>query len=88
MELFFAGQLVGLPTLFAKTLRRHWFQRTYIEQFFILLKHTLQVSQVTTGAKNDFVLKIFRFFFIALHAQKLVVFLERGNQNISMLDFK
>ena len=29
--------------IFAKTLRRHWFQRTYIEQFFKLLKHVLQI---------------------------------------------
>ena len=32
-------------TIFAKTGRRHWFNRTYIEQFFKTLKHVLKISQ-------------------------------------------
>ena len=34
-----------------KTLRRHWFQRTYIEQFFKLLKHYLLIQKSITTPK-------------------------------------
>lgn len=56
----------------AKTLRRHWFQRTSIEQFFKLLKHTLLIQESRVHGKTDFFLKICRFAYVALHAQKLV----------------
>lgn len=56
----------------AKTLRRHWFQRTSIEQFFKLLKHTLLIQESKSHALSDFFLKICRFAYVALHAQKLV----------------
>ena len=56
----------------AKTLRRHWFQRTSIEQFFKLLKHTLLIQESRSHEKNVFFLKICRFAYVALHAQKLV----------------
>lgn len=56
----------------AKTLRRHWFQRTSIEQFFKLLKHTLLIQESRVHGKIDFFLKICRFAYVALHAQKLV----------------
>ncbi len=41
--------------IFAKTLRRRWFQRTYIEQFFRFSKHTLaiQSSKSTTAEGFD-----------------------------------
>lgn len=74
--------------IFAKTLRHHWFQRTYIEQFFRLLKHTLQIAQVITGSRNDFELKIFRFFFIALHAQKLVAFFRKRQPKYRHVGFQ
>jgi hypothetical protein len=74
--------------IFAKTLRRHWFQRTYIEQFFRLLKHTLQIAQVITSSKNDFELKIFRFFFTALHAQKLVAFFRKQQPKYKHIGFQ
>lgn len=41
-----------------KTLRHHWFQRTYIEQFFRFSKHTLKIAQSTYDNINDFVRKI------------------------------
>ena len=63
--------------IFAKTLRRHWFQRTYIEQFFKLLKHVLQIQEARTRAKNDFEDKLWRFAFIAFHAQKIVAFVRK-----------
>ena len=53
----------------AKSLRRHWFERTQIEQFFRLLKHTLKIQEAKTKTKNEFECKLFRFAFIALHAQ-------------------
>ena len=55
-----------------KTLRRHWFQRTYIEQFFKLLKHSLKIQQTITRTKHLFEVKLLRFAFVALHIQLLV----------------
>lgn len=72
----------------AKTLRRHWFQRTYIEQFFRLLKHTLLIGQPTTRTKQDFEFKLFRFFFIALHAQKLVTFFRKKHPEYKKIGFQ
>ena len=56
----------------AKTLRRHWFQRTYIEQFFKLLKHIFKIQEARVKTKKEFQTKLCRFAFIALHAQKLM----------------
>ena len=56
----------------AKTLRRHWFARTYIEQFFKILKHVLKIQQTITKTKQAFEIKLLRFFFVALHVQKLI----------------
>jgi hypothetical protein len=56
----------------AKTLRRHWFQRTYIEQFFKLLKHIFKIQEARVKTKKEFQTKLYRFAFIALHAQKLI----------------
>ena len=58
--------------IFAKTLRRNWFQRTYIEQFFKLLKHVLLIQEARVRNKEDFEIKLLRFAFVAWHAQKLV----------------
>lgn len=54
-----------------KTIRRHWFQRTYIEQFFKILKHVLQIQEARTNTKHKFDFKLFRFSFIAIHVQEL-----------------
>lgn len=64
-------------SIFAKTLRRHWFQRTYIEQFFKLLKHVLKIQEARVKTKNDFHIKLLRFAFVAFHAQKLVEFIRK-----------
>ena len=53
-----------------KTLRRRWFQRTQIEQFFRLIKDTLKIQQTKSSDKEGFERKIFYFVFIALHCQK------------------
>lgn len=63
--------------IFAKTLRRHWFQRTYIEQFFKTLKHVLHISEARVRNKDDFEGKLLHFAFLALQAQKLVRFLRK-----------
>ena len=73
--------------IFAKTLRRHWFQRTYIEQFFKLLKHVLQIQEARTSTKNDFESKLWRFSFIALQAQKIVQFLRKRIKNFDKYGF-
>jgi hypothetical protein len=62
-------------SIFAKTLRRHWFQRTYIEQFFKILKHVFKIQNARVKTKNEFHTKLLRFAFMAFHAQKLVIFI-------------
>ncbi len=42
----------------AKTLRRRWFQRTYIEQFFRFSKHTLKIQETKAKNVNEFVRKV------------------------------
>ena len=58
--------------IMSKTLRRHWFARTYIEQFFKTLKHVLKIHQTITKTKASFEIKLLRFCFVALHAQNLI----------------
>lgn len=50
----------------AKTLRRCWFERTHIEQFFRFCKHTLQIAASTYSDADDFLKKVSLFFFKAL----------------------
>lgn len=59
------------------TLRRHWFARTYIEQFFKILKHTMKIQNSITTSKHKFELKLLRFAFVALHIQLLVKTIKR-----------
>ena len=44
--------------IFAKTLRRRWFQRTYIEQFFRCSKHTLNIQSTKSTTASEFDRKI------------------------------
>jgi hypothetical protein len=60
----------------AKTLRRHWFQRTYIEQFFKLLKHIFRIQDARVKTKKAFHTKLCRFAFIALYTQKLMKYMK------------
>jgi hypothetical protein len=41
----------------AKTLRRRWFQRTHIEQFFRLMKHSLKIQDSKSENQGDFLKK-------------------------------
>jgi hypothetical protein len=52
----------------AKTMRRHFFQRTQIEQFFRMVKHTLQISQSTSEDSESFIKKVAIFFLKAIFA--------------------
>ncbi len=64
-------------TIFAKTLRRHWFNRTYIEQFFKTLKHVLKISEPRTKTKEEFENKLLQFAFLGIEVQKIVRFIRR-----------
>jgi hypothetical protein len=44
--------------IFAKTLRRRWFQRTYIEQFFRFSKHTLNIQSTKSTNASEFDRKV------------------------------
>lgn len=46
----------------SKTMRRHFFQRTQIEQFFRMIKHTLKLSQSKWENKEGFIKTISIFF--------------------------
>ena len=72
----------------AKSLRRHWFQRTQIEQFFRLIKHTLKISAAKTTNKDQFELKLFRFVFIGLHTQLFTRFVRKKNKKWRRLGFE
>jgi hypothetical protein len=63
--------------IFAKTLRRHWFARTQIEQFFKLLKHYMHIEQPRPRKKHIFEYILLRFAYIALQIQHLIRFLRR-----------
>jgi hypothetical protein len=76
-----------LMNIHAKTLRRHWFQRTYIEQFFKMLKHVLKIQEARVSTKVDFEIKLFRFAFIAWHTQQLVRFLRKKVKNFAKMGF-
>jgi hypothetical protein len=52
----------------AKTLRRRFFQRTQIEQFFRMLKHTLKISQSKSDGTHSFIKKLAVFFLKAIFA--------------------
>jgi hypothetical protein len=51
-----------------KTLRRHFFQRTQIEQFFRMVKHTLHIEQSTSNDYPSFIKKVATFFLKAIFA--------------------
>lgn len=60
-----------------KTLRRHWFDRTYIEQFFKLLKHSMKIQNSTIRSKEGFENKLFQFMSIAFYLQTFVRFIRK-----------
>lgn len=64
-------------TIFAKTLRRNWFNRTHIEQFFKLLKHVLKISEARTKNKNELENKLLKFAFFAIEIQKMIRYIRK-----------
>jgi hypothetical protein len=52
----------------AKTMRRRFFQRTQIEQFFRMVKHTLHIEQSTSNDSKSFLKKVALFFLKAIFA--------------------
>ena len=52
----------------SKTMRRHFFQRTQIEQFFRMVKHTLHIEQSTSDDYKSFIKKVAIFFLKAIFA--------------------
>ena len=73
--------------IMSKTLRRHWFARTYIEQFFKTLKHVLKIHQTITKTKASFEIKLSRFCFVALHAQKLIKTIRKETKDFEKKGF-
>jgi hypothetical protein len=76
------------PFIFAKTMRHHWFARTQIEQFFKLIKHTLQISESKTQNKFEMSCKLFRFFWMALEAQQFRNFIRKRCSALQNHGFK
>jgi hypothetical protein len=64
-------------TIFAKTLRRHWFARTQIEQFFKMLKHFMHIEQTRPRNKHNFEYKMLRFAFIAYQINQFIRILRK-----------
>lgn len=54
----------------AKTLRRRWFQRTQIEQFFRMMKDTLKIQHTKSTDKDSFTKKLCTFLFKATFAYR------------------
>jgi hypothetical protein len=63
--------------IFAKTLRRAFFQRTLIEQFFRIIKHTLKFRETKTSNKIETEIKVLEFAFLAIQVQKFVKFIRK-----------
>ena len=55
-----------------KSLRRHWFDRTYIEQFFKLLKHSMKIQNTIVKTREAFENKLYIFMFIGFYLQFFV----------------
>jgi len=60
--------------IFAKTLRRRWFQRTYIEQFFRFSKHILKIQSNKSTNAPEFDRKASLNFLKVLVCQAFTVF--------------
>ena len=58
--------------IFSKTIRRHWFNRTHIEQFFKLLKHSMKIQNTIVKTKEAFEKKVSIFMFLGFYLQRFV----------------
>jgi hypothetical protein len=76
------------PTIFAKTMRHHWFCRTQIEQFFRCVKHILKIQEAKSQFFFEFDIKIGRFFWVALDAQYLTRMIRKKCKTFRKVGFK
>jgi hypothetical protein len=60
-----------------KTIRRNWFQRTYIEQYFKIIKHVLQIQQTRPQSKSRFEINLCMYMFLALQVQCLTKWIRK-----------
>lgn len=71
----------------AKTLRRHWFARTKIEQLFRIIKHELQIQRSTTYNRLTFLKQPAFALVKALHAQLWVQQLKKAHPKLRRIGY-
>jgi hypothetical protein len=72
----------------AKTMRRHWFERTKIELLFRMLKHNFKIQQTTTYNRLGF-LKKFSFALVkSVYAQLFTQIVKKTNPRLQRLGFE
>jgi hypothetical protein len=76
------------PSIFGKTMRHHWFARTQIEQFFKLLKHVLKINEPKSQTKFEMTCKLYRFFIMAIEAQRFRDFIRKQCPFLQKCGFK
>ncbi len=76
------------PSIFGKTMRHHWFARTQIEQFFKLLKHVLKIKEPKSQTKFEMTCKLYRFFVMAIEAQRFRDFMRKQCPFLKKCGFK
>jgi hypothetical protein len=76
------------PTIFAKTMRHHWFRRTQIEQFFRMVKHILKIQEAKSQFFFEMDIKIGRFFWLALDAQYFTRMIRKKGKKLRKVGFK
>jgi hypothetical protein len=76
------------PTIFAKTMRHHWFDRTQIEQFFRTVKHILKIQEAKIQFFFEMDIKIGRFFGLALDAQIFTKQIRKTCKKLRKVGFK
>lgn len=76
------------PAIFSKTMRHHWFARTQIEQFFKLLKHVLRIQEAKSQTKFEMTCKLYRFFVMAIEAQRFRDFIRKNVLELEKCGFK
>jgi hypothetical protein len=76
------------PTIFAKTMRHHWFCRTQIEQFFRTVKHILKIQEAKSQFFFEMDIKIGRFFWLAFDAQLFTRSIRKYCKKLRKVGFK
>jgi len=71
----------------AKTMRRRWFNRTQIEQFFRVMKHTLKIQESTVDSCQAFFKKAMMFLLKAVFVLRFQNFCRRKFKEFKKLSF-